>query len=108
MLYQHDHWTLFEVSGAEPMIRRYAPVGLTLTDVINTVIACLKTEFEIEGWTVDQRPLPQGNSGVFMLVTVIQCVLRKDVEYSQEDIPGLRRWITAIFLGMNVSVESSV
>ena len=102
-VYQDDHWTLFEISGAEKMIRHYAPVGLNSTDAMDTAIACLKTEFEIEGWTVDQRPLPQGNSGVLMLATAIQHVLRKDVEYSQEDIPGLRRWITAILLGMNVS-----
>ena len=97
-VYQDDHWTLFEVPGAEKMIRHYAPVGLNSTDVMDTAIACLKTEFEIEGWTVDQRLLPQGNSGVLMLATAIQRVLRKE-----EDIPGLRRWITAILLGMNVS-----
>ncbi|KAI9763141.1 MAG: hypothetical protein M1840_000906 [Geoglossum simile] len=54
-VYQDDHWTLFEVSGAEKMIRYYAPVGLNSTDVMDTAIACLKTEFEIEGCTVDQR-----------------------------------------------------
>jgi len=107
-VYQDDYWTLFEVSGAEKMIRHYAPVGLNSTDVMDTAIACLKTEFEIEGWTVDQRPLPQGNSGVLILATAIQRVLRKDVENPQEDIPGLRRWIIAILLGMNVSELSRV
>ena len=85
------------------MIRHYASVGLDSTDVMDAAIACLKTEFGIEAWTVDQWPLPQGNSGVLMLAAAIQRVLRKDVEYSQEDIPGLRRWITAILLGMNAS-----
>ena len=103
---QDDYWTLFEVSLAEKMIRHYAPIGLNSTDVMDTAVTCLKTEFEIEGWTVDQRPLPQGNSGVLMLATAIQRVLRNDVEYSQEDIPELRRWVTAILLGRNVSEDS--
>jgi hypothetical protein len=103
-IYQDDHWTLFEVSGAEKMIRRYAPDGLNSTDIVKRVKICLETEFEFEfkGWTVDRRPLPQGNSGVLILATVVQRVFRKDVEYSQEDIAELRRWITAILLGMEV------
>src|SRR5204862_5683296 len=39
------------------------------------LIACLKTEFEIEGWTVDQWPLPQGNFGILTLAAAIQHVL---------------------------------
>ena len=54
LVYQDDHWTLLDVSGAEEMIRHYAPVGLNLTDVMDTAIAGLRTGFEIEGWTVDQ------------------------------------------------------
>ncbi|KAI9772439.1 MAG: hypothetical protein M1840_000642 [Geoglossum simile] len=53
-VYQDDHWTLFEVSKAEKMIRHYAPVGLNSTGVMDMAVECLKTEFEIEGWTVDQ------------------------------------------------------
>ncbi|KAI9767648.1 MAG: hypothetical protein M1840_005519 [Geoglossum simile] len=101
-IYQDDRWTLFEVSWAEKMIRHYVPDGLNSTDIMERVKTCLETEFvfEFQGWTVDRRPLPQGNSGVLILATAVQRVLRKDVEYSQEDITGLRRWITAILLGM--------
>ncbi|KAI9782266.1 MAG: hypothetical protein M1839_005380 [Geoglossum umbratile] len=99
-VFQDGHWTLFEVSGVEKMIRHYAPVDLDSTDLINTVIQCLETEFETGGWTDHRRPLPRGNSGVLMLATAAQRVLRRDVEYSQEDIPELCRWLTAILLGM--------
>ncbi|KAI9770967.1 MAG: hypothetical protein M1840_002671 [Geoglossum simile] len=104
-VYQDDQWTLFEVSRAREMIRHYAPDGLDSTDIMEGVRTCLKIEFEfkIEGWTVEKRLLPQGNSGILTLATAVQRVLRKDVVYSQEDIPRLRRWITAILLGMDVS-----
>ncbi|KAI9855637.1 MAG: hypothetical protein M1813_009683 [Trichoglossum hirsutum] len=101
-VYQDDHWTLFEVSTVEKMIRHYAPVGFNSTNVMDMAITCLKTEFEIEGLTIDQRSLPRGGSGVLTLATAAQRVLRKDVVYSQEDISGLRRLITAILLGMNM------
>jgi hypothetical protein len=99
---QDGHWTLFEVSLAERIIRNYAPVGLDLTGIINMAVTCLKTEFGIEGLTLDQRPLPQGDSGVLILATAVQRVLRKDVEYFQEDILGLRRLITAVLFGVEM------
>ncbi|KAI9773218.1 MAG: hypothetical protein M1839_002226 [Geoglossum umbratile] len=99
---QDDHWTLFEISWAEKIIRRYAPVSPNSTDITDMAVRCLEVEFGIEGLTVDQRPLPQGDSGVLILATAAQRVLRKDVEYSQEDLPGLCRWIAAILLGMEV------
>jgi hypothetical protein len=99
---QDNHWTLFEVSWAEKIVRHYVPVGLNSTDIMDMVVTCLGTEFGIEGLTVNQQPLPQGDSGVLILATAAQRVLRKDVEYSQEDIPGLRRLIAAVLLGAGV------
>jgi hypothetical protein len=69
---------------------------------MDMAVTCLETEFEIEGLTVDQRYLLQGDSSVLILATAAQRVLRKDVQYSQENIPGLRQLITAVLLGMGM------
>ncbi|KAI9776694.1 MAG: hypothetical protein M1839_009421 [Geoglossum umbratile] len=100
---QDDHWTLVEVLWKEKIIRHYAPVGLEstdITDITDMAVRCLEIEFGIKGLRVDQRPLPQGDSGVLILATAARRILRKDVECPQQDIPGLCRWIAAILLGM--------
>ncbi|KAH0537620.1 hypothetical protein FGG08_005612 [Glutinoglossum americanum] len=102
-VYQDGYWSLFEVFKTEKTIRHYTPEGPNSIDIREEVTKCLKIEFGIEEWTVEEKLLPQGNSGVLILATAVQRVLREDVAYSEKDVLVLRRSIAAILLGRNVS-----